>query len=351
MGARRRADGAGTRGRQEREAPVGPVERQKVRIKDVAKAAGVSVGTVSHYLNGRFVSAERAERIRAAITELGFSSNLLARGMRMQRSPVIGLCVPYTTFSNFSTLVDAIEERVSEASFELMQVLSRQDPEKELARVRRLAAYKVGGLFLVPSLEPDAMLDHLASIGLPTVIVSRLLPDEDRFDQVAVDHRRQLQMVGRELVARGHRSILLVARFPKLVVTRLRIEGLEAAAEAGGAGVEVMACDGEADFAAQFAARMTGPGRPSAVILSNGVIAAWTIQALRRLGLAYPADLSLVTLDDPGWADLVEPPVTHIPQPSQEIARLAWEALARRMEDPSCLTRRVLLDTKVEWRE
>ncbi|HUV32651.1 MAG TPA: LacI family DNA-binding transcriptional regulator, partial [Devosiaceae bacterium] len=66
--------------------------KHRVGIREVAKAARVSIGTVSHYLNGRFVSAERSGRIKVAIDELGFTRNMLAKGMRAQRSSLIGLC-------------------------------------------------------------------------------------------------------------------------------------------------------------------------------------------------------------------------------------------------------------------
>src|SRR5262245_57520009 len=105
--------------------------RGKARIQDVAKSAKVSVGTVSHYLNGRFVSKERSRRIKKAIEDLGFTGNLLAKAMRTQRSSVVGLCVPFTTFSNYAALIDALEQRASDASYDVMQVVSRQDPQKE----------------------------------------------------------------------------------------------------------------------------------------------------------------------------------------------------------------------------
>lgn len=324
----------------------------KVSIKDVARAAGVSVGTVSHYINGRAITKARSERIERAIKELGFSGNLLARGMRKQQSPVVGLCVPYTTFSNFSSLVDALDEKVSEASYEMMQVLSRQDSRHEFQRVQRLAAFKAVGLILVPSLQPEAMLDFLYEIQMPTVIVSRPLPGEARFDQVGVDHKRQMRQIGHEAIARGHRSILFVVRFPTLIVTRQRFEGLGEAIEQSGSDValEMMPCgDDEAAYAALLQERLSRRDRPTMVIASNSRIAAWSLPHTRRKRRgAVP--VALMTLDHPEWAEIVNPPVSHVVLPNREIADLAWQCLQNRIENPDSSPKRILLDAKVEWR-
>lgn len=334
--------------------PVTGAMRSRARIRDVAKSAKVSVGTVSHYLNGRFVSKERSRRIKNAIEDLGFTGNLLAKAMRTQRSSVVGLCVPFTTFANYSALVDALEQRASDAGYEMMQVVSRQDPKKEFQRIERLVAFKVGGIMLVPSLEPQKMLDFLHKNGVPTVIVSRLIPDDQRFDQVAVDHRQTMVRVVQEFIRKGHRNLLFLVRFPTLVVTRQRVEGLKQAIEESAQRVRcnVMSCsDDEAEFDAQLAAVFKGRARPTGVIFSNGILAARGISALRRRGIVYPKHVSLLTLDNPGWAELVVPQLSYVEQPSRELADFAWRSLAERMQNPSTPPRRVLLDDTIQLRD
>ena len=328
--------------------------RGKAKIQDVAKSAKVSVGTVSHYLNGRFVSKERSRRIKKAIDDLGFTGNLLAKAMRTQRSSVVGLCVPFTTFSNYAALIDALEQRASDASYDVMQVVSRQDPVKEFQRIERLVAFKVGGIMLVPSLEPQKMLDFLHKNNVPTVIVSRLIPDEQRFDQVAVDHKQTMMRVVQEFISKGHRDLLFLVRFPTLVVTRQRVEGLKQAIELSAERVryKVMECsDDEKEFDLQLAAAFKGRSAPSGIIISNSVIASRVIPALRRRGIAYPKDVSLLVLDNPGWADLVVPKLSYVEQPSRDLADMAWRCLAERMVDPLTPPRRVLLDDTIQLRD
>jgi len=261
---------------------------------------------------------------------------------------------PFTTFSNYAALIDALEQRASDAKYDVMQVVSRQDPLKEFQRIERLVAFKVGGIMLVPSLEPQKMLDFLHKNNVPTVIVSRLIPDEKRFDQVAVDHKQTMMRVVQEFIAKGHRDLLFMVRFPTLVVTRQRVEGLKQAIEQSASRVryKVMECsDDETEFDAQLAAAFKGRAAPSGIIFSNGMIASRVIPVLRRRGIAYPKDVSLLTLDNPGWTELVVPKLSYVEQPSRELADMAWRCLAERMQDPLAPPRRVLLDDTIQLRD
>lgn len=328
--------------------------RSSITVRDVAARADVSVGTVSHFLNGRFVSDERRKRIQTAIDKLGFTNNLLAQGMRKQRSQVIGLCVPNTMFTNFSTLVDALDQRASEENFEMMQVLSRQDPENEYVRVKRLLSYKVGGLFLVPSLEPWRMLDAIHASGTPMVIVSRPIPEDHRFDQVSVDHQEALREVGRLFLSHGHRHLLLVARLPTLIVTRQRMAGLREALDGTSDGTSLSlfeSGDDREQYQQRLIEALSASPRPTGLVLSNGLIATWTIAAIRSMGLSYPRDISLMVLESPEWCALVTPAVSTVRQPTQEISEIAWARLQQRMREPSGKTRSVLLKPIIELRD
>lgn len=321
---------------------------RKPSIRDVAEAAGVSVGTVSHYLNDRSVSKVRADRIKKAIMDLGFTSNALARGMRSQKSTVIGLCAPFTTFSNFSTLVDELEQNVSEANFEVMQVLSRHDPEREMVRVRRLADYKVRGMLLIPSFKPQQMLDFLYKVEIPTVIINRVMPEETRFDQVGVDHRGQTREIASRLIEEGHRSITFVARYPDLDLTRQRIDGLRDAVSASGQDVELefIACgDVSSDYRDTLTKRLKSKDRPSYLILSNSRIAIWSVEVVR----AANVEIGILTLDHPEWAEFVEPRISFVRQPNVEIAALAWRCLSERIENLDEMPKTILLNARIEW--
>lgn len=326
--------------------------KQPVTIVDVARRAGVSLGTVSNVINGRVsVRAEKRRLVEAAIAELGFTRSMLATGMRRQQSHVIGLCVPFTNFQNFSAIADAIEKISAESGYELMQVYSRQDPETELSRIERLLAFRIGGLILIPSLEPKAALERIARAKVPTVLLNRPF-DDPRFDQIMVDHRAVIDSVVDGLVERGHRRIVLASQYPKLSVTRLRTGALREAAKRGKATAISLTTGGsEAIFAERLAPFLKRGEPPTALICSNSIVTTWVIRAARAAGIKCPDDFSLMSLDDPEWADVVTPPLSVVHQPTELLARHAWDTLVGRMEAKRTKPVRELLPASIVFRQ
>jgi LacI family transcriptional regulator len=329
------------------------VTSRKPTILDVARRAAVAVGTVSHVLNdSRVVSEARRERVLRAIDELGYLPDGLAQGLRRKQSHVVGLCVPHTTSAYLGALFDTFEEIASDRGYELMQVLSRNDPATELRRVKALLRHRIGGMILVPSLRPEATLALLHAAGVPTVVADR--PSDDaRFDQVSIDNRSAMLEAAQRLIALGHRRLLFVARYPRLVVTRHRIEGLKRACREARRPVHLDVlefAEGGAAFTTQLAAALRGKAPPTAVIASNSTIAVALIRALRDLSVKCPRQVSLLAFDEPEWADLVTPELAIVRHPTREIARRAWELLINRMTGKSGATQRIELPAHVELR-
>lgn len=315
---------------------AGATDRSRpATISDVARLADVSVGTVSNVLNNRSsVSRSRRERVLQAIDELGFSGSMLAKGMRGQNNSLVGFCVPNTGFANLAALIDTFDERSSNANFELIHVLSRYDSKRELARIRRLIAYRAAGLLIVPGLEPQAVLDHVYAAKLPTVIVNRLVVNERRFDQITIDHEKGIYEACQQLLAWGHTHIMICVQFPTLSVTMQRIEGIRRAIEetAGGARWSVLECGTDAArFPEIFAKGVRGRNPPSVVITSNSLVASWVLKTMRASGIKCPDDLSLLVLEEPDWAELLDPQISCVRQPTREIGRIAWDLLMNRV--------------------
>jgi LacI family transcriptional regulator len=196
-------------------------------ILDVARRAGVSLGTVSNVVNERGnVSATRQARVQAAIAALRYVPNGVAQSLRRQRSRVVGLCAPLTSSAYFAALLDTFEDLAATQGYEMMQVLSRQEPALELRRISALIARKVDGLILIPSHAPSAAFDLLANAAIPTVIVDRAY-DDRRFDYVTIDDHAAMAAAARALLSRGHRRLLYVLRYPGLVTTQQRMRGFK----------------------------------------------------------------------------------------------------------------------------
>lgn len=326
---------------------------KKPTITDVAREAGVSIGTVSHVLNGTTnVSAILRERVERAMRALDYEQNMLAHAQRRQRTPVVGLSVPHVASAYLAALIDSFEEIAAGRGYQVMQVLTRRDPQIELRRVRELLRHRVAGLLLVPTLDPRETLELIHASGTPAVLVDRPSGD-DRFDEVTFDNRAVMgEAVGR-LIRLGHRRILFVVELQRLSVSRLRIEALnECAAAQPDVAAEVMEMgDDPAGYARRLTLALDEARQPVAVIVSNSLVAARTLRVLQTLGDAYPSRISLLVFEEPDWAELTCPRLSVIRQPVRAIAREAWALLLRRMSNEAFPIQRLELHAEVELRE
>lgn len=308
---------------------------KKPTIVDVARAAGVSVGSASNVLNKtRFVSEEIRDKVLHAAEELQYLANPLAQTLRRQRSGVIGFCTTSVTTVYLRSLADALDAVATANGFELVQVLTHADPQRELERVRSQIGRQVDGLILLPSLNPQRSLDVIASTHTPCVVLDRYVDDE-RFSCVAFDNRATMREMARVILSRGHRRILFIAQNLSVITTRHRIEGLRAEVEAAGLPqadcLTIQQDDTPEAYANRLAAIFTGPAPPTAVITGNSKVAIATIRQLQAMKLRWPDDISLASFDDPEWAGLLPVPLSTVVNPIRTMADEAWTILAGQM--------------------
>lgn len=317
-------------------------------IRDVAEKAAVSIATVSNVLNGgRVVSDARRRAVIAAVEALGYMPNGVAQSLRRRQSRVVGLLATGAASAYFAALLDAFEDRAASLGYEVMQVLSRDDPELELRRVRAMLARKVDGLIMVPTAAPAGAFDLIAATGVPAVIIDRASPDA-RFDYVTMDNTAAMTDAARRLIDLGHRSLLYLVRWPELVTTRERMAAFRAAADAAGVAAAVIRRESdEARLLAQLRAALGGDNPPTAIIASNSELVIALLRALKALELRIPDDVSVLSFDEPVWGDVMNPGLAVVRHPVQAIARSAWEILIERMESRGTASRRVVHQAEV----
>lgn len=327
---------------------------KKSTISDVAAEAGVSVGTVSHVLNATTnVSTALRERVEGAMRRLGYEQNMLAHAQRRQRAAVVGVSVPHVGSAYLAALIESFEDIAAVRGYQVMQVLTRRDPEIEMRRVRELLRHRVAGLLLVPTFDPRKTLDLIHASGVPAVLVDRPCGDE-RFDEVFFDNRKVMGDAADRLIALGHRRILFVVQSQRLSISKMRIEALRkrAAAARSGVSTTVLEVGDDPDRQAeQLKAALAKESLPLAVIVSNSVVASRILHVLRDMGEAYPAQISLLAFEEPDWADLTSPRLSVIRQPVRPIARGAWELLLRRMHNEEFPVQRLEFPATIELRE
>jgi LacI family transcriptional regulator len=303
-------------------------------IADVAKLANVSLGTVSNVLNGtRVVSADRQNRVLAAMEQLGYQPNLLAQKLRRGKNSVIGLCVPHVANTYFMQLVDTFERLSVADGWDILHVYARREAHHLKEKVEWLIKFQVNGLIMLPSIDAHATFDAIARSRVPAVIIDRPIDDE-RFDQVVTDAAGAMEEIIMGLAARGHRKVLFVTASKNFLVTQLRTGGLtRALANLPEMTAKIIEIEQTTDGPVrQFASEFASDDPPTALIVGSGQIAAHSFRALRRLGALIKQWPALVSFDQPEWADLSNPPISVVRPPAAAIAAKAWQLLVDRMQ-------------------
>jgi LacI family transcriptional regulator len=324
-----------------------------ITISEVARAAGVSIATVSHVVNGtRDVASETAQLVNEAIARIGYQPMDQARALELQSTRTVGLAI--STLSNpfFADITGAVEAECARLGLMVFLADTLDDPEKELAVIQVLHQRRVDGIIFAPSPEPIQALDYLLNSGLPCVLLDRMA--DRRFDQVGVDNVNAMDVLVEHVLQNGHRDIAFIPGQPGFATTIERTAGFQAALEARG--IEVPAawiatgCRSTTEAGEAARRLLTGAQRPSAIVTGNNLTTIGVMRAVRELGLAVPDDVSLVGFDDFEWADLFEPRLTLLEQPCAELGRQAAALLIERIAKPTDPRRSVRLPTTLKVR-
>jgi LacI family transcriptional regulator len=324
-----------------------------VKIVDVARRAGVSVGSVSRVINDHpTVTPATRARVELAVRELGYVPNAIAGSLRSRRSKMVGLIIPDVTNPFFSELALHVERSAAAAGYNLVLGNSDNSVDQETYYLHALAVRRVDGIIFVPANETS----RSAEIAIPVVGVDREI---DGCPFVASDNRAGAKSATEYLHSLGHRLIGCVAGPGDLPNARERRRGYEEVALPilRMAGVDpsdyIVSADFsyDAGYAATRSLLKVSP-RPTAIFASSDQQAIGGLRAAADLGLAVPLDLSVVGFDDVPLAKLVMPRLTTVAQPVAEIGVLAMQLLLDLLSGAEApRRRRHLLATSLRLRQ
>ena len=312
-------------------------------IEQVATLAGVSPATVSRVLNDdpRVGESYRA-RVNAAIEELGYRPNPLARNLRRQRTAAIGVVVSDIENPHFSGAVRAIEDIAHGAGHQVLVCNTDETPEKERTYLQTMMDERVLGVILSPADPGDAMIGALLDSGIPLVAFDREVTDP-RVDAVIADNVRGARTATEHLIALGHRDIAFVGGRHEVETGRERLDGYEHAMRAAGLQPRSVSGGFKADLAqVEVAALLAGAGAPTALVVANNLMTLGALAALADAGVSVPAGVAVVAIDDPPWAPFVAPPLTTAAQPVRQMAADAMRLLLDRVHGRAEEARRVV---------
>jgi LacI family transcriptional regulator len=307
-------------------------------IKEVARRAGVSLGTVSNVLNRPdAVTPATRQRVLEAIAELGYVRNDSARQLRAGRSRTVAIVVLDVSNPFFTDVVRGAESVVEAGGGMLIVCNSGEDPAREHRHLDMLEEQRVQGLLITPVSDgPQPRLERFIERGIPVVLVDRGAASASRCS-VAVDDVLGGRLAAEHLLAAGHRHLAFVGGPLAIRQVADRYRGTTEALAGSGAALTLFATPhlsigaGRA-AAADVAALPDGP-RPTAVVCANDLLALGVLQGLIAAGLRVPDDLAIVGYDDIEFAAAAAVPLSSVRQPRELLGRTAAELLAEEVAD------------------
>jgi len=313
-------------------------ERRHPTIHDVASRAGVSKSTVSNVVRGLSgVSESTRTRVLAAIEELGYRPNVLARQLVQRRTSILGVVVGDLANPFFAEMAKSVERHAAARGYTAMFCNTEGESESELAGVDTLLEHRVAGIVFLAFSGDSRTMQKVLHHQVPVVFVSC---SADWGDVVSVDDSRGGHLGTGHLIEAGHKRIAYLS-IPELEdqSDRARCEGYRHALKDGGLGPPMLiSWSPPADRARvdgvdrPLVDAFTGPDRATAVFASNDVAAIALQEFADRVSIRVPEDISIVGFDDVPMAGLARIGLTTVAQPRDELARRGIASVADRIE-------------------
>ena len=305
-------------------------------IRDVARRAGVAISTVSLALNGKGpISAETVQRIRAIADDMGYVPSAMAQGLkRGLNNRLIGVVLGDVGNQFFGNLLRGIDSVVSEADHMLIVAVSATEGDREVNTLQQLRRNRVGGIIMAPLRNDPAFATYLRQIDVPVVLIDQYV-DGVKLDFVTSDNELTTTMLTEYLIRLGHRRICYLGGREHWWTAQLRLAGFRKAMNA--AEIEI---DPSLEIIANFdggkaydhvARLLSLPHRPTAIVAASNLMALGALQAINDLGFRCPDDISLTGVDDVPWASVIQPRITTVVQPVEELATVAANWMIERI--------------------
>jgi LacI family transcriptional regulator len=313
---------------------------KRVKLTDVALAAGVHPGTASRALNPATrsrVSPETSRRVLKVAQRLGYVPNTIARGLRTSKSFVVAMLVPDITNALFPPMVRGAEQVLSAAGYTLVLTDTDNDSDTERRQVEQLRGRGTDGFIIATARWHDPLLEEMADNAVPAVLVNRNIGSR-RLPYVGADERTGIQLVVEHLSELGHRRIVHLAGPADTSTGRDRASAFRQALEGLGltTGQELVhVCASYTEAAGAEAARalLTADREVTAIVCANDLIALGTLSVLAEAGVRCPEQMSVVGFNNLAMVDRLTPPLTTVRLPLHQIGELSARLLLAEIED------------------
>jgi LacI family transcriptional regulator len=325
---------------------------KKPNVSDVAKAAGVSIATVSRSFNApQTVRDTVREKVVEAAARLGYSPNPAAKALRLQKTNMMGVVIPTLDYAFFARLVNSFQETLSRAGHTAIVITTGFDNRAIFDKVKLILEHGAEGVLLVGRIEDQRLREYLLQKRIPVVTTYSYLADEI-FPSIGFDNYAATQQLIDYLIGMGHTEITMVSG--RIIGNDRQEARVRAFRDAmTGAGHDRTAHIIEKDYVlalpegAEAMRRIVAEfPKTTAVVCNNDIFAVSVIAECRKRGIRIPADLSVTGFDDLDLASVLDPQLTTIAVPSRDMGERAAEALLNAVLHRSPISS-VCLDTSL----
>ncbi|HEY4354543.1 MAG TPA: LacI family DNA-binding transcriptional regulator [Acidobacteriaceae bacterium] len=331
--------------------------RPMATMKDIAKIAGVSLGTVSHVLNGTAGVREPVRRrVLEAVRSARYQPSQLARGLRRVQTNVIGMIIPDITNPFFPAVVRGAEDLAFSNGYRLILCNTDNDHSKELAHLNELRTYLPAGLIVIPSTFSDLtnQAESYREVGTGVVCIDRLPKDWDG-DTVTGDNQAGAYQATRHLIQMGHKHLATITGPLHLTNAQERLNGFREAMEESKLQLAPEYVQ-EATFdkqggASKAALLLRLIPRPTAIFAGNDMIAFGVLAAIREAGLRCPQDVSVIGFDDLELAELTNPALSSVSQSGYQLGSTAASILLERIRGYAGPAKHIIQETSLKLRD
>jgi DNA-binding LacI/PurR family transcriptional regulator len=325
-------------------------------MNEIARLAGVSLGTVSNVLNrSARVREPLRKRVLEAVDSLGYQPSQLARGLRRDKTNMIGMIIPDITNPFFPAVVRGAEDVAFSNGYRLILCNTDNDHAKELVHLNELRTYLPAGLIVIPSNFSDLtkQAESYRKAGTAVVCIDRT-PRNWSGDSVTADNEGGAYEATRYLIQLGHKTLAAISGPLHLTNARERLQGfkravIEAGLQLPPGYLQETTFDSQGGYSkTQILLRLIP--RPTAIFASNDLIALGTLRAMRDAGLNCPHEISIMGFDDLDLAETTNPALCSVSQSGYQLGATAAKLLLDRIQGDKGSSKHLVLETSLRIR-
>lgn len=328
-------------------------KKGRVRIKDIADLLNISPATVSRALNPkteRMIGKEQVKRVREAAQKLGYIPNLGAAALRTQVTRTIGVVVPDILNPVFPPMIKGIQSYLSSQGYITIFVASNNNQDEALEEVRRLIMRNVDGLIIASAFLEDKSVNECITQEVPLVLVNRSIRNGEIVHQVLSDEQHGIDLAIQHLRSLGHQHLAYLSGPNTILQSLRRRESFERLCMQANitydivdyeqADTHAFSIEAGRDEAEKY---LTSGGKATGWIAANDLMALGAMESCRKVNLRIPEDISICGFNNMPLADLVNPSITSISVPFEEIGIQAAKMLVQEINVPWPSKQRLLM--------